>query len=715
MIKGGRDHPLRPVFMSLIPIGNLYIAVDLIGYSTGLAITILLFILTLRTSMLPGTSRAYIPGAVCALLWNLGGFASVVSCAVSSPAVTRARLIVWAFQFTGAAAWPLAMLRIWRPPVLLRWQRIGSRILQIVALVNASAIMIAMWLSAILNNHRLTLVVMEFTSFNASVLLVAGAVVLLKGRMTSRVTWFASSIILLGILASSLAIVVEETFQFQGTAGTVFGLVSEHSVLLIVLGAFFLCARFRFADVFIRFTVRILLASILAVLMVLVFESSALRFVAGLTSFPVAVHLVAASAIAATLLVSFAYLDRRIELLANCWIFQAPDHRLAARQFGEALAQLHDESEIPPAAESGIRTPLELEDVRLIQMDKQPEVNWPAELRNGEMLELDCSNFLRNALSMPNLELLVPVRSAGCVTHVLAVSPGPARRGLVSDEVNFLRMAAANLGARFDTTRLERETVERRSREALLLQQVTEAELRALRAQINPHFLFNSLNSIANLIEVNPPAAETMTLRLARVFRYVLAHSSHATTPLHDEIEFLRTYLEIEGARFGDRLNVQFDVDPAAATEHIPSLILQPVVENALKHGLGPKVGPGCLWISARLEGEQLRVEVADDGIGAPWAAPRNNGDQSVPVREGARDSRSGVGLRNIQERLDTYYRHRARFSFERRDKGGTCVTFLLPRSPYESGMRPPADRPASQNGQHGQSELPESNGAAAS
>ena len=664
--------------MRVVPISNLSIAFDLIGYGTGLAITILLFILTLRTSRLPGTPRASIPGAVCALLWNLGGFASVVSCAVSSPAVTPARLFVWAFQFTGAAAWPLAMLGIWRPPIPLRWQRIGYPILQIVAIVNACAITAAMWLSAVLGNTSLTLAVMEFSSFNASALLVGGAVVLLKGRMTSRVTWFASSIILLGILDSSLAIVVQETFQFQGTAGVVLALLSEHSVLLIVLGAFFLCARFRFADVFIRYTVRILLASLLAVLMVLVFESSALRYVASLTMFPVAVHLFAASGLAATLLVSFAYLDRRIELRVNRWIFQGPDYRLAAREFGEALAHLHDESEIPAAAESSIRTTLELEHVRLIGVETQPEINWPVELRNGEVLELDCSNRLHHALSIPNVELLVPVRSAGRVTHVVAVSPGPARRGLVSDEVTFLQMAAANLGAQFDTVRLEREAIERRSREALLMKQVTEAELRALRAQINPHFLFNSLNSIANLIEADPPAAEIMTLRLARIFRYVLAYSSHATTSLHAEMEFLRTYLEIEGARFGDRLNVQFDVDPAAAAEPIPSLILQPVVENALKHGLAPKVGPGCLWISARIEGEQLCVKVEDDGIGAPWAAPRHNGDQTLPV---TRESRSGVGLKNIQERLDTFYRHRARFSLDRRDRGGTCATFLLPRS----------------------------------
>src|SRR5206468_3565838 len=144
-----------------------------------------------------------------------------------------------------------------------------------------------------------------------------------------------------------------------------------------------------------------------------------------------------------------------------------------------------------------------------------------------------------------------------------------------------------------------REAVERQSREALLLQQVTEAELRALRAQINPHFLFNSLNTIADLIVRDPSRAETMTVRLAGVFRHVLAHSCRPLTTVDDEMEFLRTYLYIEEVRFGDRLQVVFDVAAEIGGARIPSLILQPLVENALKHGLAPKPGPGRLWIRA--------------------------------------------------------------------------------------------------------------------
>src|SRR5690242_17972399 len=187
------------------------------------------------------------------------------------------------------------------------------------------------------------------------------------------------------------------------------------------------------------------------------------------------------------------------------------------------------------------------------------------------------------------------------------------------------------------------------------MQQLTEAELRALRAQVNPHFLFNSLNTIADLIVRDPPRAEIMTLRLATVFRHVLAHSSRPLTSIRDEMEFLRTYLQIEEARFGDRLHVEIDVAPEAAGEQIPSLILQPLVENALKHGLGPKPGRGQLRISAELADERIRLRVEDDGVGLE--------SHGTPP---------GLGLSNVAERLRALYQDRAELRLEPRESGGS-------------------------------------------
>ncbi len=305
---------------------------------------------------------------------------------------------------------------------------------------------------------------------------------------------------------------------------------------------------------------------------------------------------------------------------------------------------------------------------------QEPEPDWLNQLDGGEIVELDDHHRYRVGHTQDKVELLVPVRSAGRVTHMLAISPGPAHRGLVTHEVNFLRGVAAQFGHRLDALRMEEQLLAMQSREAVLLQQVTEAELRALRAQVNPHFLFDSLNSIANLVVTNPEQAESMTLRLARVFRHVLADSARPLIPLHEEVEFLETYLQIEEARFGSRLQVKIAVDPAIALEQIPSLMLQPIVENALKHGLGPKPGPGHLWITAEADGNQVRLRVEDDGVGPAIGVLKFNGSNGRSKR---------VGLENVAQRLKALYQDQGRITLEVRQAGGTRVTILLPR---ESG-----------------------------
>ncbi|MGH9203956.1 MAG: sensor histidine kinase, partial [Vicinamibacterales bacterium] len=346
------------------------------------------------------------------------------------------------------------------------------------------------------------------------------------------------------------------------------------------------------------------------------------------------------------LLLSFSFVDEWLNKLVKHRLFHPPDYRDRARQLGETLRRLHLESEIAIAVEKAARDVLALESARLVAVEDLT----CTEIREGEVVELDAAT------------LLVPVTSSGRVSGALVVSSGSARPGLISDEINFLLTVAAQCGNRLDALRLEREAIERESRESVLLQQVTEAELRALRAQINPHFLFNSLNTIADLIVRDPPRAETMTVRLADAFRHVLAHSARPLTSIRDEIEFLRTYLYIEEARFRDRLHVSIDVAPEIADVQVPSLILQPIVENALKHGLGPKTDAGHLWISAEAWEGWIRLRVEDDGIGLnPLHQPE------------------GLGLRNVAERLKTLYRDGASVTVEARETGGCRVTVLIP------------------------------------
>jgi signal transduction histidine kinase len=167
--------------------------------------------------------------------------------------------------------------------------------------------------------------------------------------------------------------------------------------------------------------------------------------------------------------------------------------------------------------------------------------------------------------------------------------------------------------------------------------ELAQAELRALRAQINPHFLFNTLNTIASLIRQDPEAAEDVTTRLAELFRYALRGSRRGTAPLREELEFLRHYLAIERTRFGERLQVVEDIAPGLDAVEVPSLLLQPLVENAVRYAVADRVHGGRIAVSARAEAGVLMLEVADDGPGIDPASP---------------PSGNGFGLHSVRERL---------------------------------------------------------------
>jgi signal transduction histidine kinase len=182
-----------------------------------------------------------------------------------------------------------------------------------------------------------------------------------------------------------------------------------------------------------------------------------------------------------------------------------------------------------------------------------------------------------------------------------------------------------------------RQSMERARQVEQIRAELAEAELRALRAQINPHFLFNTLNSIAALITEDPAAAEETTTRLADVFRYALQASEREHARLGDELAFLRSYLEIERTRFGSRLRVEEAIEPGLDSVLVPSLLLQPVVENAVRHAVSARPEGAWVRIAARRDQDKLTLEVADDG-------PGMNGSETT--------SGTGFGLHAVRERL---------------------------------------------------------------
>ena len=217
-----------------------------------------------------------------------------------------------------------------------------------------------------------------------------------------------------------------------------------------------------------------------------------------------------------------------------------------------------------------------------------------------------------------------------------------------------------------------RESNDEALRAANLERQMVEAQLLALRMQLNPHFLFNTLNAIATLLRHDIDAAERMLVRLSELLRSALDTAAEPEVSLHKEVDFLERYVEIEQLRFGDRLNFVCHVSPDARSALVPNLILQPLVENAIKHGIENRSRGGRVELSATRSNGSLHLEIRDNGK-APEAVDENG---------------MGVGLTNTRTRLETMYGDRQQMGFNL-DADGCVVTLDIPFHTEDAAQLP--------------------------
>jgi two-component system LytT family sensor kinase len=198
---------------------------------------------------------------------------------------------------------------------------------------------------------------------------------------------------------------------------------------------------------------------------------------------------------------------------------------------------------------------------------------------------------------------------------------------------------------------------------------ILHARMESLQNQINPHFLFNTLNSISSLVRFDPDMARDVISKLATILRRLL-NTSEAFVPLREEFEFVDNYLDIEVVRFGrDKLRVVKELDPASLDIVVPSMLLQPLIENSIKHGLSPKVEGGSIYLRSRVHDSRLVIEVEDDGVGMGGAQ----------LEESSSWAGMGIGMANISERLHVLYGDTARMTIDSHEGKGTLIRIRLP------------------------------------
>jgi len=217
----------------------------------------------------------------------------------------------------------------------------------------------------------------------------------------------------------------------------------------------------------------------------------------------------------------------------------------------------------------------------------------------------------------------------------------------------------------------------RKAREGMLVAArletaLAQAQLEALKMQLHPHFLFNTLNAIGVLVRKHDmQGALRMLSGVGDLLRHALEHTGRQLIPLKQELDFLRRYLEIEQIRFCDRLDVRMDIAPEVLCAEVPNLLLQPLVENAIRHGIAPRAAAGRIEVSARRVGDALAIEVRDDGVGLP------------PDFDAA--ACAGVGLRNVQARMAQLYPGAHRFAVQAAPAGGVIVRLEIPNTLEET------------------------------
>ena len=646
--------------------------INLLGFITGAALYGMLLVMVLNQVRAggaeagKGADRLPLLTGLLGLAWNVGGLLTFGLLPVS-----RVRE-AWFFSLLVAAAFTaLGFL----PAVVVHsvlhtgdaWQQMPKTRAKALGIIAAAYVLSTV--SSALHFHQ-ALVARDAPSHWALHLLTGGFAVLIVALLLvtrgqpgqlggKRAGW-----------VTALAVFAVSALHLSHHEGQVYSwwveLIGHHASLPLVAVILYQDYRFALADLFLkRALALVLLVAVAFGLYVGVAAPLLQRWQAG-ELHPLAVGLLLGLWVVTALL--YPLLRRVVVRFVDAVILRRADYEAMRAELAQRLL----------ACES-VEAVLAEVSARLAEALTAREINWRSTTEesttagnSGPLLpvisQIKLAKPARRTGELAPAATTVLIPTGEAPQYQLLVGELAGGRRLLSDDQALLETVALMAARRIDAVRVVHERCERDLHEQEMLKLATEAELRALRAQVNPHFLFNALTTIGYLIQTAPDRALQTLLRLTALLRGVLRKGDGEFCTLGEEIELVEAYLDIERARFEDRLRVLLDVPSELHRLRVPALLLQPLVENAIKHGIAPLRAGGEVVVLARLVngGEQLQLRVSDTGQGASEQALAHGRNQ-------------GVGLANVEQRLKRHFGVAATFSVRSAPGVGTTVELTLP------------------------------------
>ena len=575
--------------------------VNLLGFITGVVLYVML--LWMVFSYRSGSNRLALLTGLLGLAWNIGAFTGYgpFNLGFESPSPLVLAAAFGALCFLPAVVIHSAL------GMVEKVNRYESRIITGSAYALSGIATGMNFYSALVSNTVPSQLALRGVTVGFGALIIALLVVTRGQRGRARVLWV--------VAMSVFAVSALHLSNHQGDDPWWLQLAGHHASLPLALLILYQDFRFALADIFLK---RALAFILLAGLAFGVFVGGVTPLLSNRDMDSRSIAILLAMWVSTALV--YPSLRRAAEWFVDTVVLKRTDYAGLTAALSQTVDRCQRSTAILDEASRILAPALSAESIEWSELQEARPDSWVQQDRRSAMVKVPTTEKPQYVLSIRDL-------SGG--------------RRLLSGDVAMLERAALIIARGIDGVRSMQERYRRDVQEQEMRKLAAEAELRALRAQVNPHFLFNALTTIGYLIQTSPERALTTLMRLSGLLRAVLKSGEEFVT-LGEELDLIEAYLDIERARFEDRLKVRIDVPEELRRLHIPALVVQPLVENAIKHGISECLAGGEVHISARLQSETVVISVSDTGLGVT---------DTVFERRKAR----GVGLSNIEQRLVRY------------------------------------------------------------